>query len=232
MVVEAVEHLSAREYAWSGDATCADEAHYRKCTRTFEAYDYRDDRMVRDPTTSVPWTLTATIWLPLGGEGPFPVIMADFEHGVWVFSNIDRAFICSDGAEGFIGFAAYQRVEAADAAVLRISAPDAPTYVHPIVGEPGEFFNPCDNSAPEPAYIGAVDIRANDNDGPNEGSRANSFGDRARGVVHDGDGKAYRVGWTTRIVLPPDMNGEPGVDFDFDPAWMKVYKVVLHPIGR
>ncbi len=163
-------------------------------------------------------------------EGPFGVVQPDFEHGVWVFSNIDRDFVCSDGMEGFLGMASYQRVEPADAVVLRIVAPEAPTWLHPFVGEVDEFFNPCDNSAEAAAYIGSVDIRANDNDGPNQGTRANAFGDRARGVVYDSDGMAYQFGWTFRVVIPPEEND--GDDFEFDPAWVKVEHYVLHPIGR
>jgi hypothetical protein len=164
-------------------------------------------------------------------EGPFAAVIPDFEHGVWVFSNIDREFACSGGAAGFLGLASFQRVAAADAVVLRISAPDAPTWLHPFVGEVNEFLNPCDNAEPQAAYIGSVAIRANDNDGPNLGTRADALGDRARGVVYDSDGMAYQFGWTSKAVIPPDVNGNPGEDFEFDPAWIKVQKFVLHPIG-
>lgn len=165
-------------------------------------------------------------------EATFAVVAPDFEHGVWVFSNIDREFACSGGATGFLGLASYQRVEAADAVVLQISAPDAPTWLYPFVGEVDEFFNPCDNADPQPTYSGSVDIRGTDNDGPNLGTRANAFGNQARGVVYDSDGMAYQFGWTNRVVIPPDVNGDPGEDFDFDPAWIKVDTFVLHPIGR
>jgi hypothetical protein len=162
-------------------------------------------------------------------EEPFVFVFPDFEHGVWVFSNIDRDFACTGGAAGFLGLGSIQRVETDDAVVLRVQALDSPTWLHPIVGEPGPTFNPCDNSAPEPAFVGTVDARANDNDGPNLGARANAFGDRARGVVYDTDGMPYQYGWTFKAVVPPDAND--GDDFVFDPSWIRVDKYFLHPIG-
>jgi hypothetical protein len=122
-------------------------------------------------------------------------------------------------------------VETKDAVVLRITALDSPTWLHPIVGEPGEDFNPCDNSDPKPAFFGSVDARANDNDGPNLGARANAFGDRARGVVYDTtDGAAYQLGWTFKVVFPPEANDTP--DFVLDPDWVRVDHNVFHPIGN
>lgn len=162
-------------------------------------------------------------------EEPFAFVFPDFEHGVWVFSNIDRDFVCGDGEVGFLGTGHFQAVEVNDALVLRIQVFGSPTWLHPIVGEPGPDFNPCDNADPEAAFIGSVDARANDNDGPNQGRRANSFGDRARGVVYDADGLAYQYGWTFRIVFPPDANFDD--DFVFDPSWIKVDKKFFHPIG-
>lgn len=162
-------------------------------------------------------------------EEPFVFVFPDFEHGFWVFSNIDRDFVCT--GEGFLGLGSFQAVETRDAVVLRITALEAPTALHPIVGEPGPDFNPCDNSDPDPMYVGSVDARANDNDGPNLGARANAFGDRARGIVHDNDGLAYQYGWTFKVVFPPDANAGP--EFEFDPDWIRVDKYFFHPIdGR
>jgi len=163
-------------------------------------------------------------------EEPFVFVFPDFEHGVWVFSNIDRDFVCSDGAVGFLGVGEFQVVETVDALVLRIKALDSPTWLHPIVGELGPDFNPCDNSAEEATFSGSVDARANDNDGPNQGARANAFGDRARGVVYDADGAAYQYGWTFKVVFPPDAND--GDDFMFDESWIRVDKYFMHPIGQ
>jgi hypothetical protein len=119
--------------------------------------------------------------------------MPDFEHGVWVFSNIDRDFVCSN--EGLLGLASYQRVEAADAAVLRISAPDAPTWLHPIVGEVNKFFNPCDSSARLAAFMGSVDIRAND--APTRG------GALMRSATVLAVWSTTVTGWTTSSAGPP-----------------------------
>ena len=71
-------------------------------------------------------------------------------------------------------------------------------------------------------------MRVNDNDGPNEGKRANSFGDRGQGTLYDASGDAYHYSWTFRAIWPPDENFPDG-----DPAALRIVteKFNLHPIG-
>ncbi len=61
----------------------------------------------------------------------------------------------------------------------------------------------------------------NDNDGPNEGKRANSFGDRGQGTLYDDGGAAYHYSWNFRAISNPDAT-------EFK---VTTEKFNLHPIG-
>lgn len=165
-----------------------------------------------------------------GGFGIFP----DFENGYWVFSNADRGAFC----EWFYNEAppppppppnldgdTVQLVFASDALVIRVDA-GGPTSLHAFTDDP--FSNPCDGSEEEAALTGDVKVSVNDNDGPNMGKRANSFGDRGQGTLYDADGMAYHYSWTFRALWAPEDNS------DVDSAELKVVteRFNLKPIGR
>lgn len=161
-------------------------------------------------------------------EAPWGYVWLDVEHGYWIFINVDREFLCGDGESGFIGLLTGQMVMTSDALVIRSEMLDAPTWLHSIEGDLDDpDFGICGNSAVSPALVGTTDLRHSENDSYNEGKRANSFGDHAQGIVYDvDDGTRYRLRVTFRAVAPPDENG-----LYFDPAWIKVESVGLHPTG-
>jgi hypothetical protein len=139
------------------------------------------------------------------GFGVFP----DFINGYWVFSNVSRDDFCTWFADmenlpppTNLEGDQVQLVFASDALVVRIHA-GGPTALHAFAGD-DPFIDPCNGSEPEAALTGHVRVRVNDNDGPNEGKRANSFGDRGQGKLYDGDGNAYRYNWVFRGVWNPD----------------------------
>lgn len=74
------QDIAAREYAWLEPPTCTSEEHARRCEGRFTAQDYRTDGVIdsAEPVTS--WELQVSVWLPLEGEGPFPVLL--FGHGL------------------------------------------------------------------------------------------------------------------------------------------------------
>jgi hypothetical protein len=82
--------------------------------------------------------------------------------------------------------------------------------------------NPCDGSEPDAAFSGDMRVMVNDNDGPNEGKRANSFGDRGLGTMYDEGGAAYHYSWNFRALWNPD-----GTEFK-----VTTEKFNLHPIGN
>lgn len=164
------------------------------------------------------------------GFGVFP----DFVNGYWVFANVTRDDFCAwfndmGGVPFPINQSAdqVQLVFASDALVINIHA-GGPTALHAFAG-PDPFINPCDGSEPDAALTGDVKVSVNDNDGPNQGTRANSFGDRGQGTLYDASGDAYHYSWTFRGIWPPDENGP-----DADPTEFKVVteKFNLHPIGK
>jgi hypothetical protein len=155
------------------------------------------------------------------GFGVFP----DFVNGYWVFSNVTRDDFCQwfddQDNEPFPTNHSPDQVQlvfASDALVVSVHA-GGPTDLHAFAGDP--FANPCDGSEPDAALSGDVRVRVNDNDGPNEGKRANSFGDRGQGTLHDDSGAAYRYSWNFRGVWNPD-----GTEFK-----VTTNKFNLHPIG-
>lgn len=71
--------VRARSYGWSEPPTCVIDGGMRRCDGAFEAYDYRDGRIITDATPSASWRLEVTAWLPVGA-GPFPTVFA--AHGI------------------------------------------------------------------------------------------------------------------------------------------------------
>jgi hypothetical protein len=139
------------------------------------------------------------------GFGVFP----DFVNGYWVFSNVTRGDFCTwfnnMTGEPFPTGQSTEQVQLvfpSDALIVNIDA-GGPTWLHAFVG-PDPFINPCDGSEVEATFWGDVNVRLNDNDGPNEGKRANSFGDRGQGTLNDTSGDAYHYSWTFRGVWNPD----------------------------
>jgi hypothetical protein len=163
------------------------------------------------------------------GFGVFP----DVTNGYWVFSNVTRDDFCTWFYDmGGVPVPENQSpdhvqlVFASDALVVSVHA-GGPTALHAFA-EPDPFANPCDGSEPDAALTGDVKVRVNDNDGPNEGKRANTFGDRGQGTLYDADGGAYRYSWVFRALWAPDDNAGD------DTAELKVVtdKFNLHPVGR
>ena len=163
------------------------------------------------------------------GFGVFP----DFVNGYWVFSNVTRDDFCQWFYDmEFEPFPTNQSPEdvqlvfVSDALVVNVDG-GGPTTLHAFVG-PDPFINPCDGSAADPTFEGVMNVRVNDNDGPNEGKRANSFGDRGQGTLYDDGGERYHYSWTFRAIWPPDENFPAA-----DPVNLKVAtdKFNLHPTG-
>ncbi|PKN58885.1 MAG: hypothetical protein CVU56_03420 [Deltaproteobacteria bacterium HGW-Deltaproteobacteria-14] len=71
--------VQARSYGWSEPPTCVIDGDLRRCDGAFEAYDYRDGRIITDATPNATWRLEVTAWLP-AGPGPFPTVFA--AHGI------------------------------------------------------------------------------------------------------------------------------------------------------
>ena len=164
------------------------------------------------------------------GWGVFP----DFVNGYWVFSNVTRDDFCTwfndmEGEEFPTNQSADQvhLVFVSDALIVNVDA-GGPTALHAFA-DPDPFSNPCDGSEPDAALTGDVKVRVNDNDGPNEGKRANSFGNRGQGTLYDASGDAYRYSWTFRAIWPPDENSP---DNDFANLKVVTDKYNLHPIGK
>ena len=155
-------------------------------------------------------------------HGVFP----DFENGYWVFANVTRDAFCTwfenMATEPFpMGETPddIQVVFASDAEVVSIHAA-GPSSLHPFTSDP--FADPCTGSESEAALWGHLNVTVNDNDGPNEGKRAESFGDKGQGTLHDDSGAAYRYSWNFRAVWNPDAT-------EFS---VKTEKFNLHPIGN
>lgn len=147
----------------------------------------------------------------------FAILFPDFDHGYWVFINVTRADFCGWIAGGFEGpfpaldEASFQGVSSADAFSVRIDIRDAQIFLHDLI-----FPDPCFGSAEDASLWGTVHTTLNDNDGPNEGKRANAFGDRSRGTLEDADGNLYHWNSHIKFVFPPDVNRDDDPDpFDF-----------------
>jgi hypothetical protein len=158
-----------------------------------------------------------------GGFGVFP----DFVNGYWVFSNVTRADFCEwfndQDNQPFPTNQSPDQVQlvfASDALVVSVHA-GGPSALHAFTG-PDPFVNPCDGSEPDAAFSGDMRVMVNDNDGPNEGKRANSFGDRGLGTMYDEGGAAYHYSWNFRALWNPD-----GTEFK-----VTTEKFNLHPIGN
>ncbi len=78
---EIAADIAARDYVPNLEVTCTDEEVFRSCELAFEAIDYRqEDKVIRrregEPlVTTRRYTLPVSAWLPLEGEGPFPVMI-------------------------------------------------------------------------------------------------------------------------------------------------------------
>jgi hypothetical protein len=157
------------------------------------------------------------------GFGVFP----DAVNGYWVFSNVSRDDFCTwfndMGGEPFPTNQSTDQVQLvflSDALIVNVDG-GGPTWLHAFAG-PDPFINPCDGSETDPTFSGDVKVRVNDNDGSNEGKRANSFGDRGQGNLYDASGDAYHYSWTFRGVWNPE-----GTEFKVATEMFN-----LHPIGK
>ena len=152
-------------------------------------------------------------------------VFPDVDNGYWVFSDVSRDDFCTwfdDMSQQFPTNETpddIQAVFASDALLLRGVA-GGPTWLHPFIGsDPGP--DPCAGSEPAAELWGDIRVRTNDNDVPNQGTRANSFGDHAQGVLVDADGRRYHYSWVFRALWNPD-----GTQFT-----LKVERYNLHSIG-
>lgn len=135
-------------------------------------------------------------------------ILLDDVNEFWVFSNITRESFCAwlgdeDGPPPLNASPDdVMFVMAADAEMLKVRG-GGPTTLHAWAGEgPGD--DPCVGSVAEPTLSGDVRVRVFDNDVPNEGRRANSFGERGVARVFDADGNAYHYSWSFHGLWNPD----------------------------
>lgn len=165
--------------------------------------------------------------------GVFP----DFDNGYWVFGNITRATFCpflADVEAWEIAFEAWleggmigpppefppvpeaitpdelQVVFASDAEVIRLHA-GGPTSLHAWV-LPDDPGHPCIHSEEDASFEGDVQVTINDNDGPNMGTRTNSFGNRGRGTLTEvATGDRFHYNWNFRarwVGGNPEVNPE------------------------
>jgi hypothetical protein len=79
-ILAAADDVVARDFAWDAPATCSAETDRRRCEGSFEAWDYRGDRVVADGTRQRARTLPVTVWLPTAGAPPYPTVI--FGHGI------------------------------------------------------------------------------------------------------------------------------------------------------
>lgn len=138
------------------------------------------------------------------GFGVFP----DTTNGYWVFSNVTRDAFCDWFFDEEAPFPDNEDpddillVDAADAQVVVVDG-GGPTALHAFTGD-GPDTDPCTGSVPEASLTGDVWVRVTDNDGPNQGTRANSFGDRGVGELVDHDGNCFHYMWQFRGLWNPD----------------------------
>ena len=142
------------------------------------------------------------------GFGVFP----DTTNGSWVFANIERSTFCAWFEAGAVppppmGMTDdfVQLVTTPDAEVALVKPGDAPIFLHAFAGT-DPLADPCSGSATDPALSGDVHVVINDNDGPNMGKRANSFGQRGQATLSDADGNLWHYNFVLRIVFGPDEN--------------------------
>jgi len=152
--------------------------------------------------------------------GVFP----DFENGYWVFSNVTRDAFCTWFDDMSLPLPTnetpddIQLIFASDA-LAQLGRVGGPTWLHAFTEDP--FLDPCAGSTADAALWGDVQVRTNDNDVPNEGVRANSFGDRGQGTLYDTEGGTYHYSWVFRALWNPDATEFSVVKETFN----------LHPIG-
>ncbi len=84
-VLAARDHAAAQSYEYSEAPTCAPEGDLIRCDGQFDAWDYRDDRIIRDGTPQQAWTLAFSVWLPADADGAVPMLF----HGHGLSEDIE-----------------------------------------------------------------------------------------------------------------------------------------------
>ena len=140
--------------------------------------------------------------------GVFP----DATNGYWVFGSIERSSFCAWFEGGQVGPPPMglgddfvQLVLTPDAEVVLVKPGIVPHFLHAFTG-PDPLADPCSGSAPNASLWGDLHVVINDNDFPNMGARANSFGNRGQGMLEDVDGGLWHYNWALRIIFAPDEN--------------------------
>ena len=153
---------------------------------------------------------------PVQFEEPFFNLRADVENGVAVFWNITRDDFCAWEAGGFAG---------APPVIELVSVSSHETGKGALVGSfqaerPIELWNLDDDVPPlvsacadtddqtEPWATGVASVISNDNDIDISGTRTNSFGERGRGTVEDGDGGRWHYSWMFRATCTVDCGDD------------------------
>ena len=137
--------------------------------------------------------------------GVFP----DFEHGFWVFANIERADFCAWIGGGEVGPPPVltddflQLVNTGAGAIVLLGKLDSePIALHQMIGSGAP--DPCAGSASEPWAEGTARVMLNDNDLEFSGGRTNSFGVKGMASVVDATGQAWTYAWVNRLQISKD----------------------------
>ena len=78
--VAIAEKIKTLEYQWNDDAECEESGTYRKCTRSFSAYDFRTEGFVQNDEPQSQFDLIVTSWYPKHRADPLPTLL--FGHGI------------------------------------------------------------------------------------------------------------------------------------------------------
>jgi hypothetical protein len=154
---------------------------------------------------------------PVQVEEPIFFIFPDVENGLAVFWNITRDDFCAWEASEFTGpppvtepiTASFH--ETGQGAIVTSFHASRPIELWKFDDDVPPLLGACEDTDDQtgPWATGVVSVTANDNDLEVSGTRTNSFGDRGRGTVEDGDGGRWHYSWTFRATCLVDCE----VDF-------------------
>ena len=79
-VNEAASAVPGFDYEWIRNAVCEPAESALRCELAFNPWDFRNGRYVAQSDAVERWALDVTVWLPVEGEAPFPVVV--YGHGL------------------------------------------------------------------------------------------------------------------------------------------------------
>ena len=164
---------------------------------------------------------------PVQGVEPFFTIMADVENGLAVFWNITRDGFCAWEAGGFAGPPPVIELvpgsfhETGKGALVGSFQAERPIELWTFDDDVPPLVSACGDTDDQsgPWATGVALVTGNDNDIAVTGTRTNSFGERGRGTVEDGDGDRWHYSWTFRATCTVDC--EAGFSLKVENANLK-----------